>query len=150
MDPVSAFGVVTGSLQVVQFIGQNIAALASIRGKYKNADVTIRSLIGELSTIKSAITQLHDWATYNAESSSSHREYDQSFDAALEGCTVVMEALSDEVARLTPSATGNDHAVLGFMARVKLVWNDEVMNGLQDQLGTQIQALNLLLQACHW
>jgi hypothetical protein len=150
MDPVTAFGVVTGSLQVVQFIGQTIAGLASIRGKYKTADVTIRSLIGELSTIKSAISQLHDWATYNAEGSSSHGEYDRGFDIALDGCQAIMEVLWEEVSGLTASSTGNDNPVLGFRARVKMVWNDEVMNGLQGRLHAQMRALNLLLQACHW
>ncbi|KAL1961782.1 hypothetical protein VTN77DRAFT_1069 [Rasamsonia byssochlamydoides] len=148
MDPVSAFGVFTGGIQVVQVIGQTIAGLASLRGKYKNADLTIRSLIGELTTIKSAITQLHDWSTYNTQSSSRNKEYDEGLDVALDGCHAIMEVLSEEVSALTHNAAGEDNTVLGFKARVRLVWNDEMMRGLEDRLHAQVRALNLLLQAC--
>lgn len=142
----SAFGFLSGGLQVVQIIGQTIAGLASLRGKYRDADLTIRSLIGELTTIKSAITQLHDWATYNSQSSSRNEEYVEGLDVALDGCQAVMEVLSEEVAALTRE----DNSILGFRARVRVVWNEEMMKDLENRLHAQVRALNLLLQACQW
>jgi hypothetical protein len=146
MDPLSAFGVFTGALQVVQAIAQTIAGLSALRGKYLHADLTIRSMIGELSTIKSAITQLHDWAAYNAEANASHSEYDDSLAVAIDACHAIMEVLSDKVAELVNA----NSTVLAFKARVKVVWNEEVMNSLQNRLHSQVRALNLLLQACQW
>lgn len=149
MDPVSAFGLVSGGLQVVQIIAQTAAGLATLRGKFTNADLTIRSLIGELTTIKSAITQLEDWARYNARESPEHNEYDADLGVALDGCRAIMEVLSEDVTSLTRSTAGETSTV-GFRTRVRFVWNDDVMRDHQTRLHAQVLALQLLLQACQW
>lgn len=150
MDPVTAFGVVAGGVQVVQAIVCTIEGLSSLRGKYKNADLTIRSLIGELSTIKAAINQLSDWSKYNSQKSASNREYDEGLDVALEGCHAIMEVLAEEVAGLCENTNMGSTGVLGFKARMRVVWNDALMQNLEDRLHAQVRALNLLLQACQW
>lgn len=149
MDPVSAFGLISGGIQVVQIISQTAAGLATLRGKFNNADLTIRSLIGELTTIKSAITQLEDWARYNARGSPEHNEYNEDLGVALDGCRAIMEVLSEDVLSLTRSAEG-DTSTVGFRTRVRVVWNDEIMKDHQVRLHAQVLALQLLLQACQW
>lgn len=149
MDPVSAFGTFASGLQIAQVITQTIGGLATLRGRFKNADLTIRSLIGELTTIKSAITQLDDWAKYNSHGSSNPREYNESLDVALEGCRAIMEVLSEEVSALMHGAT-DDNMAIGFKTRMRVVWNDEVMKDHQARLHSQVLALQLLLQACQW
>jgi hypothetical protein len=154
MDPVSAWGVFTGAIQVVQVISQTIVGLSALRGRYQNADITIRSMIGELSTIKSAITQLHELARYNAAADASHKEYEESLAVALDGCNAIMEVLSEKVAELVNASNApglqNDSAIFTFKARIKVLWNEEMMSGLQGRLHSQLRALNLLLQACQW
>ncbi|KAI7971194.1 hypothetical protein EIK77_007010 [Talaromyces pinophilus] len=151
MDPLSALGAISGALQVAQIIGQTIAGLSTLRGKYQNADLTIRSMIGELTTIKAALIQLHDWAKYNAEVNSSHREYEESVTVAIVGCSEVMEVLSGKVSELTINVNGHvDLPVLAFRTRIQVLWNEELMNSLREQLHSQVRALNLLLQACQW
>lgn len=137
---------------MVQIISQTIAGLSSLRGKYQNADITIRSMIGELSTIKSAITQLHDWATYNAGVSASHLEYEGSLAVALDGCGAVMDVLSEKIARLTVSNINGqpESTIATFRSRIRVLWNEDEMSGLQENLHSQVRALHLLLQACQW
>lgn len=149
MDPISAFGLISGAVQIVQAISQTVAGLATLRGKFNNADLTIRSLIGELTTIKSAVTQLDDWAKYNARDSAEHNDYDEGLDVALEGCRAAMDVLSEEVSFLTQNTTGNGTSI-GFRTKVKVVWNEEIMQGHQERLRAQVLALQLLLQACQW
>ncbi|KAL5360319.1 hypothetical protein BJX96DRAFT_150111 [Aspergillus floccosus] len=150
MDPVSAFGVVSGAFQVAQIITQTAAGLWSLREKYAHADLTIRSLVGELTTIKSAITQLDDWARLqNTQSAAEYTEYYEGLNVALDGCRVVMDVLSDEVASLTRGTAGTD-ANIGFGTRLRAMWNEDVMRGHQERLRSQVVALQLLLQACQW
>lgn len=149
MDPVTAFGLVSGGVQLAQIITQTVAGLATLRGKFNNADLTIRSLIGELTTIKSAITQLEDWAKYNARDSPEHNEYDEGLGVALEGCRAIMEVLSEDVSSLTRGSMA-EFPTVGFRTRVKVVWNDDLMKGHQERLHAQVLALQLLLQACQW
>lgn len=150
MDPASAFGVVSGAFQVVHLITQTAAGLWSLRDKYIHADLTIRSLVGELTTIKSAITQLDDWDRLNrARVTAEHNEYDEGLNVALDGCRVIMDVLFEEVVTLTRGTAGQDTG-LGFSTRMKVIWNEDVMRGHQDRLRSQVVALQLLLQACQW
>ncbi len=56
-------------------------------------------LISELSTIKSALGQIHDWATYNLTESQARRLGDN-LDTTLDGCKLAMEALAEDVSDL--------------------------------------------------
>ncbi|GKZ72153.1 hypothetical protein AnigIFM50267_008206 [Aspergillus niger] len=147
MDPVTAIGLLSGAFQIAQYVKDTAGALAHLYGKFKDADLTIRSLIGELTTIRSAITQLHEWASYNVRDSSEPDEYVEGLEVALDGCRAVMEVLSDEVSALTRGAMLSDTGI-GFRTRVKVVWNEDSMKVHQERLRAQVHALQLLLQAC--
>lgn len=167
MDPLSA---VSSAFQIAQVTTQTIHNLAILRGRYKHADLTIRSLIGELSTIKSAVMQLDDWTRTSTSTSTSlspgnsnsnsngngnsngnpitGSEYGSSLTVALDGCRAVMDVLGDEVNALAQSTA--DGTVVGFRTRVKVVWNEDLMRDHQARLQAQVLALQLLVQACHW
>jgi hypothetical protein len=153
MDPISIIGVASASAQIAQFITQTIQGLCTLRGKFKDADMTIRLLIAELSTIRAAVSQLRDWAEWNSSDSPKETEYMIGLEVALEGCHAAMEVLAEEITELVAgSATRSDPASfsLAFMAKAKVVWSEDIMKIHQDRLHAQVQALNLLLQASHW
>ncbi|KAH1697445.1 hypothetical protein KXX12_006513 [Aspergillus fumigatus] len=147
MDPFTWIGAISGVLQIAQVISQTTAGLVKLKGRFSNADLTIQSLIGELSIIESALTHLEDWAKFNARVTTKSEEYIEGLNVALDGCRAVMEVLSEEVASLVQNITGQD-SIVGFRARVKVVWNEDVMRGHQERLHAQVVALQLLLQAC--
>jgi hypothetical protein len=153
MDPISIVGVVSASAQIAQFIAQTIQGLSTLRGKFKDANTTIRLLIGELSTIRAAVSQLRDWAEWNANDSPKEEEYMKGLQVALEGCQAAMEVLAEEIKDLANGTiTANDPATfnLGFMAKAKVMWNEDTFKIHQDRLHAQVQAMNLLLQAAQW
>jgi hypothetical protein len=153
MDPISIVGVASASVQIAQFIAQTIQGLCTLRGKFKDANTTIRLLIGELSTIRAAVSQLRDWAEWNANDSPKEEEYLKGLAVALDGCQAAMEVLAEEIKDLVNGiVTTNDPASfnLGFIGRAKVVWSEDIMKTHQDRLRAQVQALQLLLQASHW
>jgi hypothetical protein len=153
MDPISIVGVVSASVQIAQLIAQTIQGLSTLRGKFKEANTTIRLLIGELSTIRAAVSQLRDWAQWNANDSPKEEEYMKGLQVALEGCQTAMEVLAEEIKDLAAGAiTTNDPATfnLGFIVKAKVVWSEDTMKIHQDRLHAQVQALYLLLQAAQW
>jgi hypothetical protein len=153
MDPISIVGVASASIQIAQCITQIIQGLCTLRGKFKDADMTIRLLIAELSTIRAAVSQLRDWAELNSSDSPKETEYMRGLEVALEGCQAAMDVLAEEIQELVAGiAPRSDPASfsLGFMARVRAVWSEDTMKAHQDRLHAQVQALNLLLQAAHW
>ena len=153
MDPISVLGVASTSIQIAQCITQIIQGLCTLRGKFNDANMTIRLLIAELSTIRAAVSQLRDWAEWNSSDSPKETEYMKALEVAFEGCQTAMEVLAEEVQELVAGLTPRSDPAsfsLGFMARARAVWSEDTMRTHQDRLHAQVQALNLLLQASHW
>ncbi|KAJ5092286.1 hypothetical protein NUU61_007156 [Penicillium alfredii] len=146
MDPVSAFGVFSGGIQVLQAIVATVHGLNELYGRFRDADLTIQSLIQELNCIQTALTSLREWARASAANGPSPDEYHDSLAVAMNGCRVIMEVLSQDVAALVQG--GQEERLAGFRARVRVVWNDELMRGHQEKLHAQVMALQLLLQVC--
>ncbi|PWY83039.1 hypothetical protein BO70DRAFT_34302 [Aspergillus heteromorphus CBS 117.55] len=149
MDPVSAIGLLSGASQVAQSAKATASRLADLYGKFNNADLTLQALIGELTAIRSSITQLHDWASYSVPGSAEPDEYVEGLEVALSGCRATMEVLSDEVSALARGELYNGTGA-GVRDRTKVSWNEDSMKGHQERLRAQVQALQLLLQACQW
>ncbi|KAJ8058357.1 hypothetical protein OCU04_012549 [Sclerotinia nivalis] len=149
MDPVTVLGVAASALQIAQFIGTTIQGLYTLRGKFKDADTTIRLIISKLSTIKAAVFQIRDWAEFNSHDSPKERQFMDGLHVALDGCQAAIDVLSEEVFDLTVATrdSSNGMLILGMRGRVAAVWNEGVMKAHEDRLHGQVQALQLLLMA---
>lgn len=148
MDPVSAFGLVSGVVQVLQAIGSTVHGLNQLYGKFRDADLTIHSLIQELNCIGTALTSLKEWTRINSANGPQSEEYNQDLAVAMEGCRVIMEVVSHDVSDLVRSSQID--GITGLRARMRVVWNEETMRGHQEKLHAQVNALQLLLQVCQW
>ncbi|KAJ5127560.1 hypothetical protein N7448_008339 [Penicillium atrosanguineum] len=146
MDPVTAFGIVSGGVQVVQAIASTVHDLNQLYGKFKDADLTIQSLIQELSCISTALTGLKEWTRTNGTDGPSSDEYNRDLAVAMEGCRVVMEVVSHDISHLVQGI--HEEQFTGFRARMRIVWSEETMRGHQEKLHAQVSALQLLLQVC--
>jgi hypothetical protein len=141
MDPISCAGI-CGSIIVT--ITKTVQTLSNIRDKFTDADVTIRLLITELSTVKAALSQIQDWAKYNSSDSPKQHELVGAFNISLDGCKIAMEALQEEIFELV-----GERGMTNTM-RAKVVWREESIRGHSDRLRSQTSALMLLIQAVHW
>ncbi|KAF7886614.1 uncharacterized protein EAF01_011292 [Botrytis porri] len=150
MDPVTVLGVAASALQIAQFIGSTIQGLHTLRGKFKDADITIRLIISKLSTIKAAVFQIRDWAEFNSHDSPKERQFMDGLHVALDGCQAAIDVLSEEVKDLTVATRDSNDGmpiVLGVRGKVAAVWNEDTMKAHEDRLHGQVQALQLLLMA---
>lgn len=153
MDPVTVLGVAASALQIAQFIGSTIQGLHTLRGKFKDADITIRLIISKLSTIKAAVFQIRDWAEFNSHDSPKERQFMDGLHVALDGCQAAIDVLSEEVKDLTVATRDSNDGmpiILGVRGRVAAVWSEDTMKAHEDRLHGQVQALQLLLMAGQW
>ncbi|KAJ5180317.1 hypothetical protein N7492_003527 [Penicillium capsulatum] len=148
MDPVSAFGLISGGVQVLQAIGSTVHGLNQLYGRFRDADLTIQSLIQELNCIGTALASLREWIRLNSSTHPQSEEYNSDLAVALEGCRVVMDVVSRDVSDLVQSTHEDQLAVTGLRVRMRIVWNQETMKGHQEKLRAQVVALQLLLQVC--
>jgi hypothetical protein len=147
MDPASVFGALSGGIQVLQAITSTVHGLKQLYGKFRDADVTIQTLIRELSSIQTALTGLQDWSNthhhgYKAD------EFGRDLAVAMDGCHWIMEVLSRDVADLLQG--NRSDGGIGLRTRIKAIWNEEMMKGRQEMLRAQVNALQLLLQVFQW
>ena len=142
MDPLSLLGGVSAVGAIAAAITKTIKNLSDARGRYEGADLTIQSLIYELTTVKFALNQIHQWAHNHLPSSPTRGELVQALNVSLEGCRLAVDIMAEDVALLV---TNNP-----FLRSVKVVWNEASMRDHQNRLQSQVAALQLLLQAAHW
>ena len=130
-------------------ITYTIKSLSDLRDQYRDADLRIRLLIGELSTVKSALNQINDWTHYLDDT---HRQADvvDGLKVSLEGCKLAMDALADEVQLLVGIRPPRSTSAPGFRTKTKYAWNESSLQEHENRLRAQIAALQLLLQAVRW
>ena len=149
MDPISVIGLLSTAGTIASTITVTIKRLSDIRGQLRDADVRIRLLIGELSAVKSALTQINDWTHYLDDS---HRQADvvQGLQISLEGVQLAMDALAEEVRLMLGSMTPESTLTQDVRLRIKYAWKESSLTEHENRLRAQIAALHLLLQAVQW
>ena len=142
-------GLLSTAGTIATTITYTIKTLSELRGQYKDAELRIRLLIGELSTVKSALNQINDWSDYLDDT---HKQADvvNGLKVSLEGCKLAMDALADEVRQLVGDTTPESRLNPGFRAKTKYAWNESNLQEHENRLRAQIAALQLLLQAVRW
>jgi hypothetical protein len=144
MDPISFIGTLASAGAIIGAITKVAHTLASLRGRFNEADITLRLLLAELSAVKAALVQVEDWANYNASNGPVQQELAIGFSDSLEGCQLAMDLLDEEVTRLAGGFVNSED---DFGARMRTVWSESSMKEHHQRLHGQIAALQLLLQA---
>ncbi|KAF2827227.1 hypothetical protein CC86DRAFT_208283 [Ophiobolus disseminans] len=145
MDPLSLtasiLGITTACLKSAHL-------LDGLREKYKHAQITISALCAETTTISASLSQIQSLVLGNQGAIitqlRSRSDVVATFDTALTGCSVVIAVLNDEIVALVTEGSANS---IAWHQKAKLVWKDEVMRDLLQQLRGQTAAIGLLIQA---
>jgi hypothetical protein len=152
MGSVAVAGLASAALQITGCIGSAIQGLHSLKGKFQDADNTLRLLINQLSTIKGSVSQIRDWAEFNSDDSPKVPELMHGLRLALEGCQAAVDLLSQQVKDLSSEPTPLDSLPSQIQMKNggKITWNDATMKEHQGRLSGQILALQLLITASQW
>ncbi|KAF2252440.1 hypothetical protein BU26DRAFT_502909 [Trematosphaeria pertusa] len=124
-------------------------ALYDLRGKYRDASMTITAIYSESTVISTSLAHIQGLCTRNPDALRStlleRPELEATFDQALTGCVLVYSVLDDEVQRLYVAIEKDGLA--GSMGRIKLIWKEDAMRDVLVQIRGQQAALGLLIQA---
>ena len=140
MDPISIAGIVESSLSLGLQLGNAAKSIGDIAGKYKNAQLTLKSLAQNLELLQLTWTQIGQWFEACAEEGNF---YDNNLikrvTGFLETGTVVMDALEKDL-------LAYDIENINFAQRSKLIWNENTMQGHQVRIRDQTFSMSLFLQ----
>ena len=145
MDPVSIVGLASSVVSIVSVIAKNVNALSTLQAKYRNADLSVFLLIGQLSTLKAALGQISEWIKIEDPAvQSEHLLLVEDLEVALNGCQVLITILDDRVDQL---ANKEDSDSLNFQGKIIFLWEEQELNVYVTHLNNQVNALNLLISA---
>ncbi|KAL8893724.1 MAG: hypothetical protein Q9192_004985 [Flavoplaca navasiana] len=146
MDPASILGLIATAGTIASAITKTIRDLSDLRAQYTDANLRIRLLVQELSTIKSALSQINDWAHF-LDDNHNQAELKDALQVALDGVELAMGALAEEVHALVHDTSTSANVALSFRDKTKFAWNEQNMKEHENRLRAQVSALQLLLQA---
>ena len=148
MDPVSLLGVISGSITVVATIGNTLKALNELRGKYTDADQSIRTFITQLTAIRVAINLIQEWGREDLVEAPNQPELVDQLETTIDGCREAMGALAEDVANVVRGTAAQ--RTMPFDARTRYLWNEGIMKEHQNRLQSQVMVLQFLVIAVQW
>ena len=144
MDPITVIGLTTAIVTIVDKFAKSINSLHALRATYSNADLTVRLLVGQLSTLKAALDQICEWITGSFVDVPRHEQLMLDLANSIEGCEVLLSLLNDRI-----NSFGQNEN-LGVLGKARLLWGESSLNQYLSLLGNQVNALNLFLTALQW
>ncbi|MCJ1347402.1 hypothetical protein MMC31_005627 [Peltigera leucophlebia] len=124
--------------------------ISAVRDSYKNAPTTLTATLAKCKIIHIALFKIQE-LVYKNEADLSLRLKAQAplreaFDGALTGCRMTLAAINLELDKLVEPKKGANSMEIGFQAKARLVWKEDVMKQLLDQTRGQMSSLRHLIE----
>lgn len=141
MDPLSILGAAASAITVVELCTESLNSLLRLQYRYTNADLTVRLLITQLCTLRTALSQISEW---NVDTVPHHVQTD--LDMSLDGCKFLIQGLNDHLSRIEY----DENKALSVRKKAQLLWGEKERTDFLTLLSHNIAALQLLLTAMQW
>lgn len=127
-----------------------IMLISVIRDSYISAPTTLTATLTECKIIHITLSKIQG-LVYKNETDLSSRLTAQAplreaFDGALTGCRMTLAALNLELDKLAEPKKPLDPLDIGFKAKARLVWKEDIMKQLLDQTRGQMLSLRCLIE----
>lgn len=124
--------------------------ISAVRDSYKNAPTTLTATLTECKIIHITLSKIQG-LVYKNETDLSLRLTAQAllreaFDGALTGCRMTLAALNLELDKLAEPKKPTNPLDIGFKAKARVVWKEDVMKQLLDQTRSQMLSLKCLIE----
>ena len=143
-DPISIISLIEGSISLILQCGSVAKKLSDVAGRYREAKLTVLSMVQEVETIQLAWDRIKQWSHGQAEDKTAV-EHDQAFleriDRSLECGSLVMSALLEDLSEYV-----DDVDAMNFLQRTKVAWDEKALQDHQHRVRGQVMAMTLLLQ----
>ena len=124
--------------------------MSAVRDSYKKAPTTLTATLTECKIIHIALFKIQELVYKNETDLSSRLKVQaplqEAFDGALTGCRMTLSALNLELDKLVEPKKGTKPMGIGFQAKARLVWKEDIMKQLLDQTRGQMSSLRSLIE----
>jgi hypothetical protein len=142
-NPITIIGTAGALANITQLVTQMITAIRELQSDWKDADLTFLSLMGQLSSLRLALTKIEEWMALEA---GAHYQLVMDLDDSIRCCNILLAKLQE----LVGSLQQKQNSALNLQSKIRLVFGKKNIDDIQKLLEHQTNALNLLLTACNW
>jgi hypothetical protein len=137
-DPLSILGAVVAIANIIDTTGKAIHSLNKLRSRWREADLTFLSLASQLTALRAALVKIQEW---------SEDQFDYQLVMDLNVAVPCCRLLGDKVEMLVEELNLSTDQPLTFSEKVKFVFGNQGIEGVQKLIEQQTNALGLLLHA---
>lgn len=143
MDPFSIAATVC-SLVATCYKITNASQL--VISKYQNAKLTMSSIDSECSVVRAALSRIQALVLDNSSTFSSRLKSSTGLSDSLESVLTTTTAILSKIDKEVEWIIGKNGTAVrpGHMARVRQVWNEQLMDGFLQDLGAQKTSITML------
>lgn len=146
MEPLSILGAAASIAGVVDIASRCISSLYVLRQRWKDADLVVTLMMGQISTLKAALEQISQWMENCADTLSPHYQLLTDLDLALHSSRLSIKFIDDHVTNLVR----NEYNELTTKSIARALAQDTTVQECAKHLSNQTGVLNLLLTALNW
>ena len=127
-----------------------VMLMSAVRDSYKRAPTTLTATLAECKIVHVALFKIQELVYQNETDLSSRLKAQaplrEAIDMALTGCRMTLSALNLELDKLVEPKKGMNPVEIGFQAKARLVWKEDIMKQLLDQTRGQMSSLQYLIK----
>lgn len=147
MDPASAVGLVGSIIGIANSVLQTANRLSLLQTKYRQANILVSLLIGQMFTIQTTLKQLTNLQQHNALNLYLlGPDGVDGLTISLDGCGTLFASLNEHLDVLERRAEGE----LSIRGKLSLLWRENEIKEYLAILDRHVNALNLLLNIIQW
>jgi hypothetical protein len=143
-EAIVVVGAVASIVQIINVITKSINCLSDIRSQWKDADLACLSLAAQLTTLRAALTKIHEWMDDSL--GAAHHQLVMDLDVSMSCCNLLILKINS----LLPDLTELTESKPDFPGKMKVLFGSRNIDEAQKLIERQTSALGLLLSACSW
>ena len=146
MEPLSILGAAGSIVNVIDVAARCISSLHSLQQRWKDADMAVTFMMGQISTLKVALEQISQWMENGTDTLALHKQLLLDLDLALHSSRISITFIDDHITTLMR----NQYNELTFKSKARAMAQNTTVQECAKHLNSQTVALNLLLTALNW
>lgn len=143
-EALSIIGAISSIAGIIDVLGKAINVIYELRNQWSEAANTVVGIVAQLVALKAALAKIKEWTESKVDEP--HHQLTIDLDGSISCCKMIVERIDSWLSELQRKPNGE----LEVSAKFKVTLGSKSMDDLQKNLGYQVNALNLLLNACNW
>ena len=139
-------GAASSIVSIIDIASRCISSLHALQQRWKDADMTVALMMGQISTLKAALEQISQWMHIDANRLLLRSQLIMDLELALHSSQLSITFIRDHVTALMR----DEYNELTFKSKARSMAQDNMVQQCVKHLNNQTVALNLLLTAFNW